>query len=140
MTMTMTILNIVSPSKKCFISKENQAIKLSQLGTRGPTKLPFFLYSFPNQKCIVEFEQCNVLGSNSVTHKSPNNHLASDWLHICRYGLGSLVFLLIFLIPHIGTNWLNYILPLRNVDIVLRAFYLFPKYLAVVCVFPSCWQ
>ena len=25
-----------------------------------------------------------------------------------------MVFLLIFLIPGIGTNWLNYILPLRN--------------------------
>ena len=28
-----------------------------------------------------------------------------------------MVFLLVFLIPHIGTNWLNYILPLRNVDV-----------------------
>ena len=30
-----------------------------------------------------------------------------------------MVFLLVFLIPHIGTNWLNYILPLRNVDVTL---------------------
>ena len=38
-----------------------------------------------------------------------------------------MVFLLVFLIPHIGTNWLNYILPLRNVDvdIVIRSLYLF---------------
>ena len=51
-----------------------------------------------------------------------------------------MVFLLVFLIPHIGTNWLNYILPLRNVDvdIVIRSLYLFLNTLVVVSVFPSC--
>lgn len=51
-----------------------------------------------------------------------------------------MVFLLVFLIPHIGTNWLNYILPLRNVDvdIVIRSLYLFLNILVVVSVFPSC--
>ena len=35
-------------------------------------------------------------------------------IYSLRYGLGSMVFLLIFLIPGIGTTWLNYILPISS--------------------------
>jgi len=35
-------------------------------------------------------------------------------IYSARYGLGSMVFLLIFLIPGIGTTWLNYILPISS--------------------------
>ena len=40
----MSIFDNFEYSISCFISKENQAIKLSQLGTRGPNMLnmPFF--------------------------------------------------------------------------------------------------
>merc|ERR1719342_169067 len=37
--------------------------------------------------------------------------VSGGWIFI-GYGMGSMTFLLIFLIPNIGTTWLNYILPL----------------------------
>merc|ERR1711874_554280 len=68
-----------------------------------------------------------ILGSISAQTTSPllleftvevcypvNEVVSGGWIFI-GYGLGSMAFLLIFLIPGIGTAWLNYILPLSCV-------------------------